>query len=158
MGTVVVYGNTVSLGRLMVGLVAGLVLILTLTACGGKDRSATRERMLAAEDITSIGVNAYLWRGALETLDFMPMLQADPGSGVIITDWQVNPSDSNQRSKVTVYILDKQLRADAIKVSVFKQTRGDDEWVDVPGTRDAEREIQEAIMVQARRIHLQQVP
>lgn len=140
----------------------GLVVVLALGGCGifgGKDREGVkRERMLASETVTSIGVNAYLWQAALETLDFMPLLQADPEAGVVITDWYANPGTPDERAKVTVYITDKSLRADALKVSVFKQRRRDGSWVDNPDTLSAEQEIEEAIMVQARTIRLKQVP
>lgn len=146
---------------LTTGIVA-LALALMITGCGifgGKDRDdIKRERMLASETVTSIGINAYLWRASLETLDFMPMLQADPESGVIITDWYVNPSSRNERAKVTVYVLDKTLRADALKVSVFKQTMRNGAWADNPDTLAAEQELENAILVQARRIRLEQVP
>lgn len=142
--------------------IAVLALAFTLSGCGifgGKDRDdVKRERMLAAETVTSIGINAYLWRASLETLDFMPMLQADPESGVIITDWYVNPGSRDERAKVTVYVLDKTLRADALKVSVFRQTMRNGAWTDNPDTLSAEQDLENAILVQARRIRLDQVP
>lgn len=160
MGTVVVCKNNI--GRGAVAAALGLAVMMTLGGCGifgGKDRSdVKREQLLAAEDISAIGVNAYLWQASLETLDFMPMLQADPESGVIITDWYVDPKVRTERAKITVYILDKSLRADALKVSVFKQSLRNGEWVDNPGTLEAEQEIEQAIMVQARRIRLNQLP
>ena len=61
---------------------------------------------------TGVGVSAYLWRGALETLSFMPLASADPFGGVIITDWYQPPSSSGERFKATAYILGRQLRAD----------------------------------------------
>ena len=41
--------------------------------------------------MTTIGVNAYLWRAALETLSFAPLAQTDSNGGVIVTDWYANP-------------------------------------------------------------------
>src|SRR6202008_3414977 len=52
----------------------------------------------------ALGVNAYLWRGALDTLSFMPLSSADPFGGVIITDWYTPPASSNERFKATAYI------------------------------------------------------
>ncbi|RMF08781.1 MAG: DUF3576 domain-containing protein [Alphaproteobacteria bacterium] len=158
----VVQNNKSGLRRTTTVAVLGTVVMLGLGGCGifgGKDRSEVkREQLLASENISAIGINAYLWRASLETLDFMPMLQADPESGVIITDWYVDPAARTERAKVTVYILDKSLRADALKVSVFKQSLRDGQWVDNPGTLEAERQIEQAIMVQARRIRLSQLP
>ena len=61
-----------------------------------------------------IGVNAYLWRGALDTLSFMPLSSADPFGGVIITDWYQPPGDAAERYKATAYILGQDLRADGV--------------------------------------------
>ena len=69
----------------------------------------------AASQVTTIGVNAYLWRAALETLAFMPMAQTDTNGGVIVTDWYVNPNTPTERMKVTVTVLDQDLRADALR-------------------------------------------
>src|ERR1700722_13995350 len=52
-----------------------------------------------------LGVNAYLWRGALETLAFMPLASADPFGGVIITDWYQPQQSPGERFKATAYIL-----------------------------------------------------
>jgi hypothetical protein len=70
-----------------------------------------------------IGVNSFLWRASLDTLNFMPLASADPFGGVIITDWYSDPTTPNERFKATVYILDTRLRADALNVSIFRQTQ-----------------------------------
>src|SRR5687768_14926736 len=76
-----------------------------------------------------LGVNAYLWRATLDTLTFMPLASEDPLGGVIITDWYSAPENQNERMKVTAYILDRRLRADALKVAVFRQARTTEGWV-----------------------------
>lgn len=143
-----------------VGFVA--VMALAIAGCGlfgGKERKdIIRERTLAAEEISSIGINAYLWQGALETLDFMPMADVDSKGGVVLTDWYTNPVDGAERVKVAVYILDKSLRADALKVNVFKQHLQNGQWVDEGNTAQAAKDIADAILVQARRIRLSQLP
>jgi hypothetical protein len=68
-----------------------------------------------------IGVNAYLWRSSLDSISFMPLRAADPFGGVIITDWYSPPQTPNERIKVDILILDRRLRVDGIKVSIFKQ-------------------------------------
>lgn len=70
-----------------------------------------------------IGVNAYLWRASLDTLSFAPLSSADPFGGVIITDWYAPPETPSERFKLTVLILGKQLRADGVRVSVFRESR-----------------------------------
>jgi leucyl-tRNA synthetase len=72
-----------------------------------------RQADLAASNVTAIGVNSYLWRASLETLSFMPLTQADSAGGVIVTDWYSNPQNPNERVKLSVSILDQDLRADA---------------------------------------------
>ncbi|MCG8360632.1 MAG: DUF3576 domain-containing protein, partial [Kiloniellales bacterium] len=68
-----------------------------------------------------IGVNSYLWRASLDTISFMPLASADPFGGVIITDWYSPPEAANERFKVNVYILGRDLRADGIRAAVFRQ-------------------------------------
>ena len=90
-----------------------------LAACGGKERPRAD---VAASQVTTIGVNSFLWRASLDALSFMPLLQADSAGGVIITDWYANPSNPNERMKVTVSILDRDLRADALRVAASPST------------------------------------
>ena len=102
-----------------------------------------------------IGVNAYLWRATLDTLAFMPLASADPYGGVIITDWYVNPEKTDERFKVTVYILDTRLRADGLNVSVFKQIKGGDgQWVDAASTPQTSIDFENAILTRARQVRL----
>lgn len=102
-----------------------------------------------------IGVNAYLWRGALETLNFMPLASADPFGGLIITDWYQPASAPNERLKVHVLILDRSLRADAVKVSVFRQARGSrGEWVDEPVDPKTATELEDKILTKARELRI----
>ena len=70
---------------------------------------------------TGVAVNAFLWRASLDTINFIPLVSADPFGGVIITDWYTPAETPNERMKVQVTILDRELRADGVRVSVFKQ-------------------------------------
>jgi len=102
-----------------------------------------------------IGVNAYLWRGTLDTLAFMPLASADPYGGVVITDWYINPEKPDERFKATVYILDTRLRADGLNVTVFKQTKdASGAWVDAPVAGQTDIEIENAILTKARQLRL----
>ena len=101
-----------------------------------------------------IGVNVYLWRAALETIDFMPLVQADPFGGVIITDWYSPTGNPDERFKLTVYILDRVLRADGLKVSVFRQTRGEDGWVDAQVEPATTTGIEDSILTRARELRI----
>lgn len=105
-----------------------------------------------------IGVNSFLWRASLDTLNFMPLASADPFGGVIITDWYSDPTTPNERFKATVYILDTRLRADALNVSIFKQTQQNGQWVDATVDPDTEIQIENAILTRARQLRLGQLP
>lgn len=105
-----------------------------------------------------IGVNAYLWRASLDTLSFMPLSEVDPFGGVIITDWYANPEMTSERFKVTVYILDTRLRADALAVNVFRQTREEDGgWIDGQASAQTGVEIENAILTRARQLRISQL-
>lgn len=109
----------------------------------------------SAETGGTIGVNIYLWRAALESVAFMPITQADSNGGVITTDWYTNPSQPNERVRANVLILGKTLRADALKVALFKQTRVGDVWKDeavAPATVTA---LEDTILTKARAIKVQ---
>src|SRR3546814_2389678 len=97
----------VSSGRRPVVLALLGVAALGLSGCGSKERPRAD---LAASQVTTIGVNCYLWRASLDALSFMPLLQADSAGGVIITDWYANPQNPGERLKVTVSILDQEDR------------------------------------------------
>jgi hypothetical protein len=102
-----------------------------------------------------IGVNAYLWRASLETIDFMPLVQADPFGGVIITDWYSPPETPGERFKINVYILDTVLRADGVRVAVFRQTNGTDAgWVDAAVDADTATAIEDNILTRARELRI----
>jgi hypothetical protein len=112
----------------------------------------------AATAGTGIGVNGYLWRATLDTLAFMPLAAADPFGGTVITDWYSNPEKPDERFKCTVYILDTRLRADGLKVTVFKQTRdAGGNWVDAPAAAQTETDIENAILTRARQLRLSNV-
>ena len=120
---------------------------LTLAACGGGDRPRAD---LAASKVTTIGVNAYLWRAALDTVSFAPIAQTDSNGGVIVTDWHVNPNLTTERVKITVTILDQDLRADALRVSVQRQVSQGGQWVDAPVAAATVQKLEDIILTKAR--------
>jgi hypothetical protein len=104
----------------------------------------------------ALGVNAYLWRGALETLSFMPLVSADPFGGVIITDWYQPPGGGAERFKATAYILGRTLRADGIRISVFRQVLQGATWMDAPVSPTAASELENKVLARARALRVQQ--
>jgi hypothetical protein len=135
---------------------------LLLAACGGGSDNVvdTVESPASAAAITStsgkvtLGVNSYLWHASLDTLSFMPLQSADPFGGVIITDWYSSQSAPNERMRVTVYILDRRLRADGLKVAVFRQSRSGEAWVDAQVNPDTANKLEDAILARARELRL----
>ena len=103
----------------------------------------------------ALGVNAYLWRGALDTLAFMPLASADPFGGVIITDWYEPPTGGGERFKATAYILGRQLRADGVKVSIFRQVIQGGRWVDAGVSPVTTSEIENKVLARARELRSQ---
>lgn len=128
---------------------AGVVALaaVALSGCGHRARPKAD---LAASRITTIGVNSYLWRAALQTLSFMPMLQTDSNGGVIVTDWYVDPKDPGERMKVTVTILDQDLRADALRVAASRQVMQNGTWVEAPVEAATVQKLEDIILTKAR--------
>ncbi len=105
------------------------------------------------EDGGGIGVNALLWRASLETISFMPIMSADPFGGVIITDWYTPSETPEERFKINLYILGRQLRADGVKATVFRQRRdGAGTWVDAATETATATQVENAILSRARQI------
>lgn len=147
--------------------------LLNLNLFGGGNRS---------DDAAALGVNSFLWRASLDAISFMPLASADPFGGVIITDWYSAPDAQDERFKVTVYILGRQLRSDAVRAQVFRQARGNaalqalaraarpqpgqrtpvrpvagrgpTDWVDVPVDQATSAELENTILTRARQLRI----
>ncbi|MBI3446886.1 MAG: DUF3576 domain-containing protein [Magnetospirillum sp.] len=102
-----------------------------------------------------IGVNAFLWRASLDTISFMPITTADAFGGTIITDWYQLPETPSERYKVNVFILDRTLRADGVKVSLFKQMRDSTgNWADVRVDPRMAVDLENSILTRARQLRV----
>lgn len=123
-------------------------LVLPLAACS--NRKERPQADIAASQVTTIGVNAYLWRASLDTLSFMPLLQTDSNGGVIVTDWYANPNVPTERVKFTVSILDRDLRADALRVAGLRQINRSGEWVEAPMQAATVQKMEDIILTRAR--------
>ena len=127
---------------------APIAALALLAACShGTDRPKAD---LAASKVTTIGVNAYLWRASLDTLSFMPLVQTDSNGGVIVTDWYNNPQVPGERMKVTVSILDQDLRADAVRVAALRQVNQGGQWVAAPVQAATTQKLEDIILTRAR--------
>jgi hypothetical protein len=109
-----------------------------------------------AETGGKIGVSIYLWRAALESVSFMPITQADSNGGVITTDWYTAPAAPNERVRANVLILGKTLRADALKVNLFKQTKNSNGmWSDATVSPATVNALENTILTKARALKVQ---
>lgn len=145
--------RSMSRGPLVRAAVA-LSLATSLAACGGNDRPRAD---LAAAQVSTIGVNSYLWRAALEAVSFAPLLQADSAGGVIVTDWYANPENPGERVKMTVSILDRDLRADAVRVAASRQVAQGGGWVDAPVQAATVQKLEDIILTKARTLRRQAI-
>jgi len=66
----------------------------------------------------------------------------------------VAPTAPDERLKVTVYIMDRALRADGLKVVVFRQVRNANGWSDAQPSPDTAHKLEDAILTRARELRL----
>ncbi len=158
-------------------------LLFTVTACGDNQKTETYkpyslrdQRRFSRGKLTGddglslggakdkengsglIGVNSFLWRATLDTLSFMPLASADPFGGVVITDWYENPETPGERFKVNAIILDRSLRADGVRVTLFKQkldSKG--VWRDTSVDTVMEHKLEDTILTRARQLKVSQL-
>ncbi len=160
---------------------AGLAALLVVSACGlfsgGKAEAPVNSNLGLKESRGSmtggggllslgggdknggpgIGINSYMWRATLDTLAFLPLVSADPFGGVIITDWYEDPKAKGERFKVNALIIDKALRADGVKITVFKQKLDEKGvWRDVEVNKNLATDLEDTILTRAREMRLAQ--
>lgn len=127
-----------------------LALAVNGTVAAGCAKNRDVPTRLAPSRMTSIGVNTYLWRAAVDTLSFAPLVTADSNGGVIVTDWYANPNAPGERVKLTVSIIDQDLRADALKVAASRQVSQNGQWVDAPVSAATVQKLEDVILTRAR--------
>ena len=135
------------MSRLSLPLIALVAAGIALPGCS-KNKDIPIE--LAPSRMTTIGVNSYLWRAAVDTLSFAPLITADSNGGVIVTDWYANPNTPGERVKLTVSILDQDLRADALRVAASRQVNQKGVWVDAPVAAATVQKLEDIILTRAR--------
>ncbi|WP_170383941.1 DUF3576 domain-containing protein [Ruegeria atlantica] len=97
-----------------------------------------------AEQITS--VNRYLWTASLDVLNFLPVQEVDPFTGVIVTGYGTPPGGGRQY-RATVHISDPALAARSLSVSL--QTSGG-----APVSAATTRAVEDAILSRARQLRI----
>jgi hypothetical protein len=119
------------------------------------DREDARKKQMEA---SGLGVNGFLWRASLDTVSFMPISSADPFGGTIITDWYAPPSTPDERVRLNIFVLGRELRADGVRVNVFRQVKGPDgEWQDAQTAPATAGSVEDAILTRARQLRIKQI-
>ena len=157
---------------------AAVAAVLLLAGCGGTTQETNQSGTTVASTSTlsptgprrsftragaaapgRIDVNSDLWRGALDSLSFMPLVSADPYGGVIITDWYAPPETPNERFKVTALIQGAELRTEGVKVTMFRQVRdaAGDPWKDAPVDKATPIDLENVILARARELRNQRI-
>ena len=109
-------------------------------------------------DVATVGmpINPYLWKGSLDTINFMSLSSADPFGGIIITDWYINKSEDNKRCKLNIFIRGVELKTDNLKVSSFCQEYQDNKWINLPNDDLSNTQLENAILNKAKKLKLSQ--
>ena len=126
----------------------------------GKEGLAIGDVLKQESETSSVGtlgmpINIYLWRGALETISFMPISSADPIGGTILTDWYTNSNNQNERCKLNIFIMGSELKTQNLKVNSFCQDYKDLKWINKSTDEKNNIQIENAILNKAKKLKLQ---
>ena len=105
--------------------------------------------------VIAMSVNPFLWRAALETIDFMPLSSADQIGGTIITDWYSTSSNENERCKLNIFITGINLKTENLRVVSFCQEFKNPTWVNKKTEIGNNIKIENAILNKAKKLKLQ---
>ena len=97
-------------------------------------------------------INALLWRASLDIVSTIPIDDVDTYGGTIITEWYSLADSPNERIKMTFFVLDLELRSDAIRVQVYVQRQENGVWVDSGTDSALGRKLEELVLTRAREI------
>jgi hypothetical protein len=100
----------------------------------------------------SLPVNALLWRAALDIASFVPLDDVDTFGGSIVTEWHQPKDTPNQRLKLTMFVVGRELRSDAITVRAYIQNRLGTEWVDAGRDETLGRKLEDLVLTRAREL------
>ena len=112
---------------------------------------------LSNKESSGIPVNALLWRASLDITSILPIDDIDVFSGTLITDWYSLPSQPSEQIKLAVFVLDKELRSDAIRVVVYVQSRQENIWQDAGIDSELAIRLENLILTRARELRASSV-
>jgi hypothetical protein len=152
------------------------VLLVALAACsGGQTNAPVAERDpddigsvltgrdtagVTLDDLTGgnnagtagLPINALIWRASVDIVSVLPIEDIDAFGCSIITDWYALPSRPDERIKLSVFVLDRELRSDAVRVIVYVQKRQDGLFVDAGIDTELSDRLEELILTRAREL------
>jgi len=153
-----------------------VIVVFFLSACSGTPPTQTKpegpgsfltgkaEQGIKLGDIFNPGgngaglpINALLWRASLDILSTIPLDDIDAFGGTIVTEWYAVPETPQERIKVSVFVLGRELRSDGIRVVVNKQTKQAEGWLDAGIDDMLSRQLEELILTRAREIRGQTI-
>ena len=103
----------------------------------------------------SLNVNPFIWQASLDILSStMPLASVDSNSGIIITDWYNIKAKENERVKLSILVSTQELRADGVKVSVFKQVLSSNTWKNVNVNPNIAQKLERKIIKRAGSLQL----
>ena len=105
-----------------------------------------------ADNGAGLPINALLWRASLDIVATVPLDDVDTFGGTIVTEWYQLNQGSNERIKLAIFILDRELRSDGIRVVVYVQNKADDIWQDSGTDVEMSQQLEELILTRAREI------
>ena len=109
----------------------------------------------APTGVIAMSVNPFLWRAALETIDFMPLSSADQIGGTIITDWYTTSGNEKERCKLNIFITGINLKTENLRVVSFCQEFKEPSWVNKETQKENNIKIENAILNKAKKLKLQ---
>ena len=153
-------------------LFAVFTILLGLSACSGNTTPAPEgpgsiitgkaTQGVSLKDLAGLGnsqnssvglpINALLWRASLDVLSTIPLDDVDTFGGTIVTEWYQLNETSDERIKMTAFVLDRELRADGIRVVVYVQKRVGNSWQDNGTDNEMSKKMEELILTRAREI------
>ena len=105
--------------------------------------------------VVGMSVNTFLWRGAIETINFMPLNSADPVGGTILTDWYSTTTNENERCKLNIFITGRELKTQNLKVTSFCQNFKNQKWVNIAVDKENNIKLENAILNKAKKLRLE---
>ena len=110
-------------------------------------------KLFSGSSSVDFGVDSITFRVALDKISFMPLLSVDSLSGVIVTDWY-SLDDGNSRIKINIRVIDQEMTNESLSVSLFTQSRSDDQWIDNGINSEQSLKIKESILSSSRALKI----